>query len=787
MMQSVHIGIHVHAQPARLHATLAFLRAHTTRPVNLLLLPDGPDAETWAALAALRDLPQWGTTTPLGPAACFNRLAISSRAEVLVLLESGSLAGPGWLDHLLAALDADPRNGLAGPSTNRSWNEQCIFRHGGISLSDWPGSDVPAEVARTAEAARRCYGTSWRTLEPLHSLADFCYVVRREVVDEIGAADEEYGLGPCWEMDYNIRAARAGFRGVWACSAYVHRAPFTPRREREETHRFEASKHRYQDKFCALRLRRERLEYEPHCRGEECEHFAPSSLIQLHVPLPTASAAAADTPAGGLPDPTPLVTCIMATRDRPDFVLQSIRYFERQDYPARELLILDDGGDDLASQMPRDNRIRYLRLPPGLSIGAKRNRGCELARGTIIAHWDDDDWYASGRLSAQVAPLLTGHAEISALRADVFFDLTRWQFWRCTPDLHRRLFVEDVHGGTLVYFRRCWELLARYPDFSLAEDAAFLQQVVHHGARLCKLSNNRLFIYLRHLRNSWAFDCGQYLDPQGWQRLPEPPLPPEDRAFYASHSHAAPVTPRPLQSPRIAPSQPLVTCIMPTANRRSFVPQALRYFLRQDYPNRELIVLDDGSETVTDLIPPDSRIRYLRLDNKRTLGAKYNLACGLARGEIIAHWDDDDWMADWRLSYQVQELLRQPPMTLCGLARLLFYEPRTDRAWEYVYPPAERAWIGGGTLCYHKQFGESHRFPEVDAGWDTMFVWSLAHSSVLALSNHTFYVATIHASNSSPKKTDGPGWHPFPTVDIRRLLNEDWRFYESFRHSFLMS
>jgi len=38
---------------------------------------------------------------------------------------------------------------------------------------------------------------------------------------------------------------------------------------------------------------------------------------------------------------------------------------------------------------------------------------------------------------------------------------------------------------------------------------------------------------------------------------------------------------------------------MPTADRRAFVPQAIRYFLRQDYGNRELIVLDDLSSDAT--------------------------------------------------------------------------------------------------------------------------------------------------------------------------------------------
>ena len=49
-------------------------------------------------------------------------------------------------------------------------------------------------------------------------------------------------------------------------------------------------------------------------------------------------------------------------------------------------------------------------------------------------------------------------------------------------------------------------------------------------------------------------------------------------------------------------SQPLVSCVMPTADRRRFVPQAIGYFLAQDYPNRELVIVDDGKESVEDLV-----------------------------------------------------------------------------------------------------------------------------------------------------------------------------------------
>jgi len=98
-------------------------------------------------------------------------------------------------------------------------------------------------------------------------------------------------------------------------------------------------------------------------------------------------------------------------------------------------------------------------------------------------------------------------------------------------------------------------------------------------------------MYLIMLDNSWSFVCGEFLDPRGWQRVGEPLLPAQDRAFYAAHSPAAPSL-----SP---PGEPLVSCIMPTANRRAFVPHAIRYFLRQDYAQRELVVLSGRLRCLT--------------------------------------------------------------------------------------------------------------------------------------------------------------------------------------------
>lgn len=113
---------------------------------------------------------------------------------------------------------------------------------------------------------------------------------------------------------------------------------------------------------------------------------------------------------------------------------------------------------------------------------------------------------------------------------------------------------------------------------------------------------------------------------------------------------------------------PLASCIMPTCNRRHFVPQAIRYFQRQQYEPKELIVVDDGDEPVEDLVPNDARIRLIRLAERTRIGTKRNLACKEARGTYILHWDDDDWMADWRITYQVEQI-RQLRADICGLRR----------------------------------------------------------------------------------------------------------------------
>jgi glycosyltransferase involved in cell wall biosynthesis len=223
-------------------------------------------------------------------------------------------------------------------------------------------------------------------------------------------------------------------------------------------------------------------------------------------------------------------------------------------------------------------------------------------------------------------------------------------------------------------------------------------------------------------------------------------------------------------------STPLVTCVMPTCNRRPFVPLAIECFLRQDYPNLELFVVDDGPDPVADLMPADPRVRYLRQDMRLSIGVKRNFMCNLAGGEIIVHWDDDDWSAGWRVSYQV-DALEVNGAELCGLSRVRFYEIGAARGWEYRYPDGGRPWVYGATLCYRKAFWRENPFPEIHVGEDTRFVWNDRARRLLPLDDLRFYLGTMHGANTSPKRTNDMRWTQHPIREIEAMLGGEWPRY----------
>ena len=210
----------------------------------------------------------------------------------------------------------------------------------------------------------------------------------------------------------------------------------------------------------------------------------------------------------------------MPTADRQALAQLAIRCFLTQDYPRKELVIVDDGWRPLDADLVADPQIRYVRLSSQASTGAKRNRACREARGEIIVQWDDDDWYGPSRLSRQVGPLVSGKAEITALSEPIIFDLARLEFWRPAATGQGRPGFANGHLGTMAFQRRVWEVCTSYPDCSQGEDVAFFHPAIAAGCRFEAVPANQDFVYVRHGWNVSKLD-------NDWRKhgtkLPRPP------------------------------------------------------------------------------------------------------------------------------------------------------------------------------------------------------------------------------------------------------------------------
>jgi hypothetical protein len=140
------------------------------------------------------------------------------------------------------------------------------------------------------------------------------------------------------------------------------------------------------------------------------------------------------------------------------------------------------------------------------------------------------------------------------------------------------------------------------------------------------------------------------------------------------------------------------------------------------------------------------------------------------------HWDDDDWSAHTRVSDQVHAL-ETSGADVCGLSRLLFYEPVTDRAWEYRYPSDSRPWVYGATLCYTKAFWRRNKFPDVQLGEDTRFVWSNCPARIHVVDDRSVFVATIHSTNTSPKQISDRRRRSCAVSEVRTIAGDVWAAY----------
>ena len=212
---------------------------------------------------------------------------------------------------------------------------------------------------------------------------------------------------------------------------------------------------------------------------------------------------------------------------------------------------------------------------------------------------------------------------------------------------------------------------------------------------------------------------------------------------------------------------PFVSICTPTYNRRPFIPSLIKSIQQQRYPVNKLewIIVDDGPDSIEDLVKDIPIVRYVRYNTKITLGHKRNVMNSLAKGDYIIYFDDDDYYPPTRIYHAINTLLINPSISIVGSSELLIYYNHLKEIWKFG--SAGRYHSTAATFAFHRRLLNITKFDDNDEGGE----------------EKTFLKGfTIPLIQLNPIQTILVFSHLFNTFDKKLLLNNGSNIRKTLYH-----
>lgn len=164
--------------------------------------------------------------------------------------------------------------------------------------------------------------------------------------------------------------------------------------------------------------------------------------------------------------------------------------------------------------------------------------------------------------------------------------------------------------------------------------------------------------------------------------------------------------------------------IITPSTRNDRLPRLEAMVESQDYKDIEHIIIKGHGESI---------------------GKKRNKACEIATGDVIVHFDDDDFFAPDYISKSVKHLIGTKA-DVTGLSSAYFLHDDQSRAWLYKYNSKAPYVIGSG-MMYYKRVWLHNKFKDVNNGEDTIFLGNAGR--IVPHDYINGFVASIHDNNTA--------------------------------------
>lgn len=178
----------------------------------------------------------------------------------------------------------------------------------------------------------------------------------------------------------------------------------------------------------------------------------------------------------------PLVSVIMPVKNGERFLQQSIESILNQDYPSKELIIVDGQSTDNTRQIARSyDQVKYIYQDENPGIPQAKNIGIQTASGEFIGFASHDDLWISPKLSRQVEYIIESNVQYTITRVKFFLEPGS----QIRPGFNSSLLNGDYIGKmpeTLVARKSLFDTIGIFStEFTYMEDIDWFNRAEQHN------------------------------------------------------------------------------------------------------------------------------------------------------------------------------------------------------------------------------------------------------------------------------------------------------------------
>jgi glycosyltransferase involved in cell wall biosynthesis len=198
----------------------------------------------------------------------------------------------------------------------------------------------------------------------------------------------------------------------------------------------------------------------------------------------------------------PLVSLVTPTYNRRRFIPALLQIIEHQTYPRdkMEWIVFDDGQEkarDLFEEArDRIPTLRFIHSEDKMTLGEKRNRLNQEAKGEIIVAFDDDDFYFPDRVEAAVKAL------VSNPKVDLAGSSQIYMYFIDTKEIYSvgPYFPNHATNGTMAWRKNYGEKHKYDETVAFAEEKSFLQD---YKNPLIQIDPMKVMLVMSHTDNTF--------------------------------------------------------------------------------------------------------------------------------------------------------------------------------------------------------------------------------------------------------------------------------------------